>query len=304
MVEITVISGKGGTGKTSLTGAFAQLADDLLICDLDVDAPDLHLLLHPESQRREDFRSGHGASIRTDDCIACGLCAEMCQFDAIIEDESGLTVDPLACEGCSVCVAFCPVDAIDFPEQHCGEWYISSTRFGPMVHAQLFPGQENSGLLVSLLRKQARALAKERGLSMILADGAPGIGCPVISSLTGTDLVLVVTEPTPSGRHDLERVADLAAHFKIPTGVIINKHDLNPDQTRGIERYCRGKRLEVVAKLAHDPAITEAMVRGLVITEYQSGGLADQVRQAWDAVLALVELVAQRHQNSHGRTLN
>ena len=300
MVEITIISGKGGTGKTSLTGAFAHLAENHLLCDLDVDAPDLHLLLQPQKGYREDFRSGHEAAIRVDDCLDCGLCAEMCQFDAVIQTESGPTVDPLACEGCGVCVAFCPVDAIDFPEQHCGEWYTSSTRFGPMVHAQLFPGQENSGLLVSLLRKRAKGLASELGLELILADGAPGIGCPVISSLTGTDLALIITEPTPSGRHDLERIVELAAHFKIPTGVIINKHDLNNEMTRNIESYCEENHLRLVAKLAHDPAITEAMIQGLVITEYQRGGLADQVSRAWDNVLALTESVAQRNEPTDG----
>ena len=300
MVEITIISGKGGTGKTSLTGAFAHLAENHLLCDLDVDAPDLHLLLQPRRISREDFFSGHEAIIRGDDCIGCGLCAEMCQFDAVIEGESSPTVDPLACEGCGVCVAFCPVDAIDFPEQHCGEWYRSSTRFGPMVHAQLFPGQENSGLLVSLLRKQAKEVAAELGLDVIIADGAPGIGCPVISSLTGTDLALIITEPTPSGRHDLERVAELATHFKIPTGVIINKHDLNAKQTESIEHYCEKNHLTLVAKLAHDPAITEAMVKGQVITEYQRDGLAEQVRRAWDAVLELTRSIAQRRKSTDG----
>ena len=169
-----------------------------------------------------------------------------------------------------------------------------------MVHAQLFPGQENSGLLVSLLRKRAKGLAKELGLEMILADGAPGIGCPVISSLTGTDLALIITEPTPSGRHDLERIAELAAHFKIPTGVIVNKHDLNPEQTESIERYCEENHLTLVAKLVHDPAITKAMIQGQVITEYQRGGLADQVRGAWENILTLAKSVAQRHQTTDG----
>ncbi len=290
MLEIVVLSGKGGTGKTSLTGAFAALAGEHLVCDLDVDAPDLHLLLQPEPVHEEDFHAGHVALIDQDRCDDCGLCAELCRFGAIGRDAGGPTVRSIDCEGCGVCVHFCPAQAIDFPIRHCGRWYVSETRFGPMVHAQLFPGQENSGLLISLLRRRAKELAAERGLELILADGSPGIGCPVISSLTGADLAVIVTEPTPSGRHDLERVADLADHFHIPAGVVINKADLNPAGSEAIERLATRRGLRILARLPFDPIVTEAMLAGRVITEYRPGGLAELVGRAWDDILALARL--------------
>ncbi|MCB2225050.1 MAG: ATP-binding protein [Desulfarculaceae bacterium] len=284
MPEVLVISGKGGTGKTSLTGAFAQLATSKVICDLDVDAPDLHLLLHPEALEEHEFRSGNQAEIDPERCVACGLCAEKCRFDAIREVDGAFAVDPFKCEGCKLCVVLCPEQAVDFPQRYCGDWQISGTRLGPMVHAQLFPGEENSGRLVALLRGRARELADEQGLELILSDGPPGIGCPVISSLSGTDLAVIVTEPTPSGRHDLERVVELCTHFKVPAGVIVNKHDLNAEQTRAISDYCAQQGLEVLALLPYDPAMTEAMVKGLVITEYSDNGLASALKEAWQRI--------------------
>jgi MinD superfamily P-loop ATPase len=281
MREIVIISGKGGTGKTSLTGAFAHLAKNKIICDLDVDAPDLHLLLQPEREREEEFYSGHEARIEREKCDGCGLCASMCQFGAIREEKEGFFVDTLKCEGCKVCVAFCPASAIDFPEKHCGQWYISSTRFGPLVHAQLFPGEENSGRLVMVLKQQARELAKARGTDLVLCDGAPGIGCPVISSLSGANLAVAVTEPTPSGRHDLERVAELCKHFRIAFAVIINKEDLNPEETARIEIFCRESGYPVLARLPHDPLVTKAMVQGLVVTETPEGDFSRELRKAW-----------------------
>lgn len=290
MPEITIISGKGGTGKTSLTGAFAHLAENHVICDLDVDAPDLHLLLDPEHERVEDFYSGHTPFIDLDVCTDCGECAERCRYDAVRQTPDGPVIDLLACESCKVCVHFCPVEAIEWNERMCGQWYISQTRFGPMVHAQLDPGQENSGLLVSLLRGQAREIAEEKNMDLILSDGAPGIGCPVISSLTGTDLAVIVTEPTPSGRHDLERVAELCVHFRIPVAVIINKWDLNPDQTRAIEDLCASKGLNLAGRLTYDPAFTEAMVQRQVVTEFQSDGAAAGVREVWERIKELARI--------------
>ncbi len=287
MPEIVVISGKGGTGKTCLTGAFAHLADRAVICDLDVDAPDLHLLLDPVHEQVEEFFSGHEARVDPDRCTDCGECAERCRFQAVVRTDSGWTIDPLRCEGCGVCVHFCPAEAIDFDEKHCGRWYLSRTRMGPLVHAQLFPGEENSGRLVTLLRQKAREQAEANGQDLILCDGAPGIGCPVISSLAGTHLAVVVTEPTPSGRHDLERVAELCDHFRIPVGVIINKHDLNPDQTRDIENYCLKRGYRLLAKLPFDRVVIEAMLRGRVLTEYRPDGLAERVRGAWSEVVEL-----------------
>jgi MinD superfamily P-loop ATPase len=287
MPEIIIISGKGGTGKTSLTAAFAHMAADAVICDLDVDAPDLHLILRPEIRSRADFHSGHEAVIDPAACTACGLCAEMCRFGAVSNPPTGYRIDPLKCEGCKVCVQFCPAGAIRFPERHCGEWYISRTRFGPMVHAQLFPGAENSGRLVALLRQKARDLARESGRSLILSDGAPGIGCPVISSLSGTDFAVLVTEPTPSGRHDLERVAELCRHFKIPAGVIVNKADLNPENTIDIQRWCEAARTEFLAALPYDPAVTEAMVQRQAVTEFSTDGLSMNIRRTWRRILEL-----------------
>lgn len=287
MDEIVILSGKGGTGKTSLTAAFAHLSSKHIICDLDVDAPDLHLLLNPEMLHRETFISGHEAIIAEERCENCGLCSDVCRYDAVSMKNGFPYIDPLRCEGCKVCVTLCPNGAIDFPERTCGNWYISDTRFGPMVHAQLYPGEENSGLLVSLLRKKAREIAEEKQIRTILADGTPGIGCPVIASLSGTSLAVIVTEPTPSGRHDLDRITDLCEHFKIPTAVIVNKYDLNTVQTEDIEADCRRKNIIVLGRIPHDDDITHAMVAGKTITEFSSNGIADDIKNIWKRIESL-----------------
>jgi MinD superfamily P-loop ATPase len=287
--EVLIISGKGGTGKTSLTASFAHLASDHVICDLDVDAPDLHLLLHPENITAKDFFSGHTALI-SDRCDACGQCIEVCQFDAIQSQLPYPQVDPLKCEGCNVCVSLCPRSAIDFPEKHCGRWYLSKTRFGPMVHAQLFAGEENSGRLVTLLKREAKALAQQQDLKLILSDGPPGIGCPVISALSGANLAVVVTEPTPSGIHDLKRVIELCDHFQLPAGIIINKHDLNLENSLQIKSFCAKRQLPVLGEIPHDPDFTAAMVCGKTITEYCSSGIAEQLRQIWASVTNRIDL--------------
>jgi len=290
MLEILVISGKGGTGKTSLTAAFAHLADGSVICDLDVDAPDLHLLLQPRHQQTRDFYAGYEAQIQPQECDSCLTCALMCRFDAIEPGTPSPRINPLKCEGCKVCVAFCPVDAISFTARHCGTWYISDTRMGPMAHAQLFPAQENSGRLVALLRQQAKNLAQEQGIQLILSDGPPGIGCPVISSLSGVHMAVVVTEPTPSGLHDMARVTDLCDHFQVPVAVIINKCDLNPDIAEQIETQCLQKGYSVIARLPHDPDFVHAMVQGQAITEFSSGDTVGQIKTAWESILALAKL--------------
>ncbi len=288
MREVVIISGKGGTGKTSLTGAFAHLASNKVVCDLDVDAPDLHLLLRPKIDLSEEFISGHVAQIDENLCTGCGVCASMCAYEAVRANGQSFAVDPLRCEGCKVCVAFCPAGAVVFPEKHCGRWHISSTRFGPLVHARLFAGEPNSGRLVTLLKQQARKLAKSEGKTLILSDGAPGIGCPVISSLSGAALAVAVTEPTPSGRHDLERVADLCAHFQIGLAVIINKFDLNPAEADGIDNYCRSKGYPVLSRLPHDPLVTKAMVEGVVVTELSETDFSKEVRKTWKRIEELV----------------
>ena len=283
MREIVVLSGKGGTGKTTLTAALAHRAKSPIICDLDVDAPDMHLLLRPGKEMVTKFMSGHEAVIRPEACERCGTCASACQYDAI-QDEDPPRVNPLKCEGCKLCVALCPAEAIDFVPNHCGDWYRSRTRFGTMVHAQLFPAEENSGRLVALLRQQARALAEDRGLDLILSDGPPGIGCPVIAALSGIDLAVLVTEPTVSGRHDLERVLELCRHFNITAGVVINKYDLNQDQAHEIERFCQAHRLTLLGKLPHDTAFTHAMIRGLTITEYDPDGIGRTIGKIWNNI--------------------
>jgi MinD superfamily P-loop ATPase len=290
MREIIIISGKGGTGKTSLTGAFVHLAANKIICDFDVDAPDLHLLLQPMHEREEEFHSGHVAKIGHDRCDGCGLCASLCQFGAIRENGTGFAVDPVRCDGCKVCVAFCPRATIQFPEKHCGQWYVSDSRFGPLVHAQLFPGAENSGRLVMVLKQQARELAKARGADLVLCDGAPGIGCPVISSLSGAHLAVAVTEPTPSGRHDLQRVAELCRHFQTAFAVIINKHDLNDEETARIEAFCQVESFPVIARLPNDPAVTKAMVQGKVITELSDSNFSRELGRAWSRIETLAGL--------------
>lgn len=288
MREIVVISGKGGTGKTSVTAAFADLAENKVLCDLDVDAPDLHLLLDPQVAREEAFYSGNEAVIHRERCIGCGTCMEMCRFGAVEAEGDHFRVDPLRCEGCKVCVAFCPEDAIDFPSRHCGTRYASDTRFGPMIHAQLFPGQENSGRLVSELKKEARELAKKMGRELILCDGAPGIGCPVISSLSQADLAVVVTEPTPSGVHDLERVTELCDHFRIKVAVIVNKHDLNAGHAAGIEAICRKKGYVLAGRLPHDTVVTKAMVRRQAVTEMDGENFGRRVKEAWTVIQGLL----------------
>ena len=289
MRELVVISGKGGTGKTSLTAAFAHLADNLVLCDLDVDAPDLHLIAQPTVQRSGPFLSGHVAEIDPTVCTGCGTCMEACAYGAIHKEGGRLTVESAHCEGCNVCVAFCPEKAIDFPDRLCGTWYESDTRFGPMVHALLDPGQENSGKLVTLLKAKARERASALGLELILSDGAPGIGCPVIGSLSQASLVLLVTEPTPSGLHDLERVAELCRTFRIPSTVLINKADLSPEYQAAIHAFCQTREIPVVGHLSHDPAVTEAMVRGQAVTEGPGTPFGEQVRQIWSELRSLLE---------------
>lgn len=285
MREITIISGKGGTGKTSLTAAFASLATNHIICDLDVDAADLHILLTPQVEISQDFISGNEAVIDNDRCASCGFCQTLCQFSAITENKDVFKVDPIKCEGCGVCVKFCPSKAIDFPVRHCGRWYQSKTRLAPFIHAELFPGQENSGLLVSLLRKKAKELAKTTGKDLILCDGSPGIGCPVIASLTGTDLAVIVTEPTPSGLHDLSRVYELCQHFKVAAKVIINKYDLSLKQTELIKDFCNKNNIQVVGQIPYDDIFIKAMVSGKTIIEYDDKSkLSLNIKEIWQTI--------------------
>ena len=290
MKQITVISGKGGTGKTVLTAAFATLAKSKVMADCDVDASDLHLLLHPQIKETHDFRGGMKAMLDAEKCTGCGECLRVCRFDAISEESQNdgghpkVIIDSIACEGCQVCALVCPTKAIRMQENVAGQWYLSDTRYGPMVHARLGIAQENSGKLVAEVRKQAQKLAIEKDNDLIISDGPPGIGCPVISSLSGTDLALLVTEPTLSGQHDLERVIEVCRHFEVPALVCINKCDINADNKRHIREYCHEKGLEIAGEIPYDNKVTEAMVRGKTVVEFCSDGSARNIRQIWQKV--------------------
>jgi MinD superfamily P-loop ATPase len=287
MKELVILSGKGGTGKTSLTAAFAGLESSLMLCDADVDAADLHLIMDPDVEETHDFVGGNEAVIDPERCTGCGTCLDLCRFDAVDEKEGGYSVDSLNCEGCGVCVDLCPESAIDFPRKTCGQWFVSNTRFGPMVHARLGIAEENSGRLVALVREQARNRARDAHIDMILTDGPPGIGCPVIASIGQSSAILVVAEPTVSGIHDMKRVAELAAHFKIPVMVCINKFDLNLDQTRAIETIARDKNIRVAGKIPFDPAFTKAMIRIQTLLEYDDHSPAARaVKEIWQSVMA------------------
>jgi len=291
MKELVVVSGKGGTGKTSVTAAFAALARDAVLADCDVDAADLHIVLSPSVKQTSDFSGGKQAAIDPAQCIGCGRCAAMCRFEAIHLNGSGngviqktYAVDPVACEGCKVCVEFCPVKAIAFNEAVNGQWFLSDTRFGPMVHARLGIAEENSGKLVTLIRRKAQEVAEERKLDLVIVDGSPGIGCPVIASITGADLVLIVTEPTLSGRHDLGRVADLAANFGIRTLLCINKADINPQMTAQISEEARKRGITVVGEIPYDDAFTKAQIMKATVVEYTGGQIAETVKTLWRQV--------------------
>lgn len=279
MKELVVVSGKGGTGKTSILAAFAALAKNKVLCDADVDAADLHLVLNPRVRENHGFQAGNCAVINRDKCTECGLCRELCRWEAVSDS---FEVDPIECEGCGVCVYFCPEDAIDFPIKICGEWYISDTRFGPMVHARLGIAEENSGKLVTLVRQEGKRLSEEKGLDLILTDGPPGIGCPVIASIGGASAVLIVTEPTVSGEHDMERVAQLSAHFKVPAMVCVNKFDLNPEKIRSIRESALEKDLIFLGQIPFDPVFTKAMVQRQTIFEYNTNSEAGRaIKQIW-----------------------
>lgn len=285
MKELVIISGKGGTGKTSVTASFAVLAEKAVLADCDVDAADLHLVLKPDVRERHDFRSGHEAVIREADCTGCGVCLDLCRFDAVrrhdTEAGSRCVIDPVACEGCGLCVRFCPDQAIDFPERLCGEWMVSDTRCGPMVHARLGVAAENSGKLVATVRQEARRIAEAQGRKLVIVDGPPGIGCPVIASLSGAAQVLVVTEPTVSGEHDLARVLKLAAHFGIPAAICVNKWDLNPEMTERIEKQARTLGATVAGRIRYDRAVTQAQIRERAVVEIDAP-CGEDIRALWE----------------------
>ncbi len=289
MREIVILSGKGGTGKTSLTASFFSLAHEAVCADCDVDAADLRLVLNPRVVMKQDFYSGKQAAIRKDDCIRCGECMDLCRFGALSfeAEQHGdrcYTVDPFLCEGCGVCVRFCPEQAIDFHDRLCGEWYVSETRFGPLIHAKLGTAAENSGKLVSLVRREAKKIACEKNSGFILVDGPPGIGCPVIASMTGTDALVVVTEPSLSGEHDLKRILDLARHFGIAAYVCVNKWDVNPETTDRIEKGTIEAGAYYLGRIPWDSSVTKAQLRGMSVVEYGSGIAAESIKEVWESL--------------------
>jgi len=281
MKQIVVISGKGGTGKTVLTASFAVLSGNKVMADCDVDAADLHLLLKPEIRERHEFRSGETAKINRDICEECGECINVCRFNAISED---FRVDPVSCEGCKVCSFVCPAGAITMEENVSGEWFISETKYGPMVHARLGIAEENSGKLVSLVRQEARRIADEAHKDYVIIDGPPGIGCPVIASLANVDLALIVTEPTLSGIHDMERIASVSKHFNVPTKVVINKYDLNVKNSEEIERICDGKGIEVLTRLPFSQKVSQSIVQGIPLVEFCNDEIVRDIAHLWEKI--------------------
>ncbi|MCL6447084.1 MAG: ATP-binding protein [Armatimonadetes bacterium] len=284
MKELVIISGKGGTGKTSLAGALAVLAGNKVLVDCDVDAANLHLLLNPRVEKEEPFYGLPKAVIDREQCLECELCMELCQFGAI----RNFTVSELACEGCGVCFHACPDRAIRMVEHQAGRLYVSSTRYGPLVHAQLGIAEGNSGKLVSAVRQRAKEIAEKEGYGLIITDGPPGIGCPVIACLSGADVVLVVTEPTLSGRHDLERVLRLVEHFQEKAAVCVNKWDLSPENTREIENFCRQKEIALIGKIPYDPAVNEAVRQKVPVVLHNSGAAGEEIVNLWDNLVKML----------------
>lgn len=284
MREVVVISGKGGTGKTSLVASFASLACEQgkpVLADCDVDAPNLHLVLHPEVREVHPLRASRKAVIIPEICRRCGLCETCCRFDAIHDGR----VDPFTCEGCGLCQWVCPHGAVRMEESVSGNWYVSNTRLGLLVHGRLEPGEENSGRLVALIRNRAKELAIQQGAVFLITDGPPGIGCPVISAISGADLALIVTEPTLSGLHDLERVLAVCRHFQVQPLVCINRYDLNPQGAEAIEKKCRELEVAVVGRIPYDTAVLEAVRKGVPVVEYGNAPAARAIEDVWAAVV-------------------
>jgi len=287
MKQLVILSGKGGTGKTTFAAALAHLTSQempVVLADADVDAANLELVLDPKKQEEHEFRSGQVAVVDPEKCAACGICAEVCRFDAVVPGDEAYRVEHIACEGCASCYYQCPEEAIQMEEQRAGMWFRSDSRFGPLFHAHLFAGQENSGKLVTLVKQQGRLLASDTGAELLLVDGPPGIGCPVISASAGADMALLVVEPTVSGAHDLERIMGTTDHFGVPSLVAINKVNLNPTREKEIVAYCEARGIEVVGQIPYNNVVTEAMVRGKPVTAYTDGPATKALRDMWEKI--------------------
>lgn len=276
--ELVILSGKGGTGKTSVAASFASLAKNKVMADCDVDAADLHLIVKPEIMRENIFTGGSKAFINRNACTICGKCASLCRFDAI---GKSLVVDTLSCEGCGVCASFCPVDAIEMKPHQSGKWFESQTRFGPMVHARLGIAEGNSGKLVTILRKRAKEIAVENKYDFIIVDGSPGTGCPVIATVTGCSFVLIVTEPTVSGIHDLKRVHALIEHFRVKSAVCVNRSDINPGKSDEIAEFCIEKKIPLIGRIPYDDDVTKAQIAGKSIVDFSSGPASAAIQSVW-----------------------
>lgn len=281
MKQIAVISGKGGTGKTILTASFASLAKNKVMADCDVDAADLHLLLHPTIIEKHEFLGGKTANIDKKMCIQCSKCIELCRFDAIGDD---FVVDPILCEGCKLCSYICPVDAIKMEDNISGNWFISDTKYGPLVHARLNIAEENSGKLVTKVRQVAQELTRDKNMDYIIIDGPPGIGCPVIASLTGVNIAIIVTEPTLSGVHDMKRVLEIASHFNADSKVVINKYDINLDITENIKEFCEKEDLDIVGLIPFSGQVSESVMKGIPVVEYMQNDVSKEIISIWEKV--------------------
>lgn len=283
MKKITIISGKGGTGKTSLTASFAAITRNRAIfVDGDVDAANLSLITGPTSSEKFEFRASRVVDINKEKCEDCGLCFDLCRFAAISGD---YVVDPISCEGCGFCYHVCPHDAIRMREELSGLWYISQTPYGILVHARLGIAEENSGKLVTTIRTRGEELAVSGNKEYIIIDGPPGIGCPVIASLTGVDAALIVTEPSVSGIHDLERILAVCRHFDVPAAVCINRYDLDEERSAVIESYCLNENICIAGKIPYDKIFTEAMIQGLPVVEYDNGQLSAKINAVWEHLI-------------------
>jgi MinD superfamily P-loop ATPase len=305
MKQLVILSGKGGTGKTSLAAAFAHLAHDgpfpiqAVLADADVDAANLGLVLHPERLETHDFTGGSVAIIDLEHCQGCGVCEQVCRFDAIQSTPDGYRVDPIACDGCAACVYQCPEEAIHMEPQTAGQWHRSASLYGPLFHADLFPAQENSGKLVTLVKQNARLLALDTNSQVVIVDGPPGIGCPVIAAAAGADLAVVVTEPTVAGVHDLKRILQTTTHFRIPALVVINKADIYPESAEQIGDVCSELGVELIGHIPFDPTVTEAMLNGEPVTAYRAKAPSSQ------ALATIWQIVSDRlisPGGSHGKS--
>lgn len=286
MMQLLIISGKGGTGKTSLVASLAYLAKELVLADCDVDAPNLHLLIKAQrTAEQHPFAGTQKARIDKERCLYCGRCEDVCRFDAIHQFQ----VDVMACEGCGACTLVCPVDAIKLHQSISGEWFVSETDFGPIVHAQLVPGEEASGKLVTQVRQAAAELANGRSLPLVIIDGPPGLGCPVISSISGVDLALAVAEPTNSGLHDLKRLTTLASHFGVPMAVIINKYDLALPQAAEIESWCQTNKISVIGRLPYDETVPAALNSATPPILYPGSRLREELEAIWTRLSRVLE---------------